>query len=99
GIAADDGGGLVTQRFPAAGRQHHERVAAVEHGTDRLVLQRPQRAEPPGLFDDGLNVGGHRTAPGTKSFHVSCRVGKASLLAPAHHLRRAWWAGASKLAL
>ena len=44
---ADDGRRLVAERLAAAGRHDDERIAAGEHRMHRLVLQRPQRAEPP----------------------------------------------------
>jgi hypothetical protein len=46
---------LVTQRLAAAGRQHDERVAAVQRRVDRLLLQRPQRLKAEPSFECGLH--------------------------------------------
>ena len=46
-LADDERGGLEAQRLAAAGRQHHDAVAAREHGVHRLALQRPEVREAP----------------------------------------------------
>ncbi len=40
-------GGLVTERLSAAGGHDHERIAAVEHGRHRLLLERSKFREAP----------------------------------------------------
>ena len=44
--AANDGRGLVAERLAAAGRHDDERIAAIEDGPDRLLLQRAEGANP-----------------------------------------------------
>ena len=45
------GGRLVAERLAAAGGQHDERVAAVEHAGDGLVLQREEAVVAPDATD------------------------------------------------
>ena len=52
GVVADQGRHLEAQRLAAAGRQHHDAVAAFEHRVDRRALQGPQRLEPPVALED-----------------------------------------------
>ncbi len=42
---------LEADRFPAAGRQHDERVAPVENRLHRLLLERPERRVAPDPFE------------------------------------------------
>ena len=48
-------GDLVDRRLAGAGRHHDQRVAAREHGLDRLTLARSQRLEPERLARDPLD--------------------------------------------
>src|SRR5262249_8714169 len=56
GVAAEDGGGLVTKRFAAAGGQDDDRVAAVEDGAHGPFLKRPEGVVAPVAFDDALEA-------------------------------------------
>ncbi len=46
-------GGLVAERFSAAGGEDDERVAAIEHGLHGGLLQRAERGVAPGFLDEG----------------------------------------------
>jgi hypothetical protein len=46
-LAGDRGRHLVAERLAAAGRQHDQRIAALEPGPDRRLLQVAERVEPP----------------------------------------------------
>ncbi len=62
--SATSGGRLKTERLAAAGGQHHDRVAAGQHGLHGLALQRPERGVAPVAGDGRLRAG--------KSTRIQC---------------------------
>src|SRR5262249_13890408 len=52
GLMAEDGGGLIAERFAATGGQDNEGIAAVQDGSHGLFLERPQGAETPVTLDN-----------------------------------------------
>ena len=55
-----DGRRLVAERLAAAGRHDDERVAAVEDGQHRLLLQRAERVVSPMMGDEVAEAIEHR---------------------------------------
>src|SRR5947209_14999258 len=50
---------LVTERFAAAGRHHHQRIAPLERGRHRFLLQGAERVVTPVFRDELEEAGGH----------------------------------------
>ena len=59
---AHDRGRLKAERLAAAGRQHHQRVAAREHGLHGFALERPERRVTPVAGERVLEQGERVTA-------------------------------------
>ncbi len=70
GVVADQGRHLEAQRLAAAGRQHHDAVAAFQHGVDRRALQGPQRLEPPVALEDVVDGRRQRLDGGSYCVHA-----------------------------